>query len=727
VTPPADTVYRYSGYQGGPFLAETEAAWSVGELDREEVEFRVSSNQLWLEVDPETGVIDNRVRITTVDVGAMIEDSEADRLAPGLYTATITFANTKNGQGTTTRTVELEVKPAHFTVEPLTVGALMVEHQPATSVIVTLTNQGETDLNYRLSWVARTWFNIAKSAGTVPGGGSDTFTIEFNGFALADGVTSGQETAQLTITNTTNGFGTTTVPVTLTVVSSGTGAVMLTPDEDLVVSGAERLMATAGQSATLYNGSDRFVLWSATTAADWVTISPAGGELAPDDGFIGGSDSQDLTFRVNASVNSLAAGSHAAVVTIMNETTGVPIGTRAFRADVDPVLTVAPSSAGATIGVSPSGVAISSVPPSNRLSLGQAVTLTAHVTDGFAFGGWAGDVIDPVLSDSNADVDVIQVGGEDGADAAIESPIMENPIVVTMDRSRSISAIIVPLNRELVLSFTGSGTGTVEQTPTGDQVDNTFVSRYVDGAIVELRAEPDAGSAFVGWTGNVPEGAVLDNPLTVEMDRDRTIAAVFEPRVAFGVEAAEGGSVIVEPELTTYGAGTELTVTAEPDEGFVFDGWMGDLTGSEEQLTLVLNDPTFITAMFIPADQADPDDGGDEPSETATLFVDIVGDGTVSPSGGDYAPGTEVLLVATPGVGSTFTQWEGAAAGTELATTVTVNGTVSVRAVFDTEAGREVPDDAASTPLCGSMGVAALPLALCGWLTLSWTRRRRVL
>lgn len=731
VVPTADTVYRFAGYQGGPFVADVDAMWTLGAVGEDavgvEVPFRVSSNQVWLDVSPEDGTIDNRARNTTVDVEASINDREAARLAPGLYTGTITFANLTNGEGTTTRNVELEVKPAYFTVDPITVGGLMVANQPATTATVTLTNHGDTDLNYRLTWLDRTWFNIDRTTGTVPGGGSDTFQIEFNGFALANGVTSGQETSQVTITNTTNDFGTMTLPVTLTVVASGSGAVMLSPDEDLVVSGPERYLPSAAQHATLYNGSDRFVLWSATTEADWITVSPAGGELAPSNSDLGGGDSQDITFRINSSVNSLSPGSHSGVITIMNETTGVPIGTRAFRADVDPVLTVTPSAAGGTVEISPLGSTVSSTPPSTRYPFGQVVTLTAHVTDGYAFGGWGGDVVDPVVSNTGTSVDVIQVGSDSSSQPPDNSPVMDNPVVVTMDRSRSISAIVVPLNRELTLSFTGSGTGTVRQSPSGSAVDNTFVSRYGDGATVELTAEPDAGSAFVGWAGNVPDGGEYGNPLTVDMDRDRTIAAEFEPRVDFGVEAGEGGSVAVSPELATYGRGAQITLTASPDEGYVFDGWEGDIQGSDNTLSFVLQDPTFVTAMFLPVDQAgsggDVNNGG--ASDTATLFVDIVGDGKVSPSGGSYAPGTEVMLVATPGVGSSFTQWEGDASGTDLTTTVTVDGTVSVRAVFATQPGRTVPGNSTSTPLCGAVGTAMIPVMLFGLLTLSLTRRRR--
>ncbi len=39
------------------------------------------------------------------------------------------------------------------------------------------------------------------------------------------------------------------------------------------------------------------------------------------------------------------------------------------------------------------------------------------------------------------------------------------------------------------------------------------------------------------------------------------------------VNPAEGGFVGVVPELDTYPDGTEVTLTATPDENYVFDAW----------------------------------------------------------------------------------------------------------------------------------------------------------
>jgi len=61
--------------------------------------------------------------------------------------------------------------------------------------------------------------------------------------------------------------------------------------------------------------------------------------------------------------------------------------------------------------------------------------------------------------------------------------------------------------------------GSVEGIPeNADQIDK--------GTLIELAAEPNEGYLFLGWKG-VPSAMKKDNPLKMELDRDRTIEALF--------------------------------------------------------------------------------------------------------------------------------------------------------------------------------------------------------
>ena len=234
--------------------------------------------------------------------------------------------------------------------------------------------------------------------------------------------------------------------------------------------------------------------------------------------------------------------------------------------------------------------------------------------------------------------------------------LTDNPIVITMAESRIVGARFAPIVRTRALSISGSGTGTVKPTPAGVSLENALVFRYTDGEVVALNVEVDAGSVFSGWAGNVPAGLENDNPLELLMDRDRTITARFEPIVTLSVQVTGDGEVIVDPDLDAYPAGSEVTLTAEAADAFEFARWDGDASGVSAVLTVTLNTSKTIEAIFVP-------EGTGTNVEEFVLFVDVAGDGVVSPGGGRFEAGTLVTLVATPGFGPACLGRAGAARG----------------------------------------------------------------
>jgi hypothetical protein len=59
------------------------------------------------------------------------------------------------------------------------------------------------------------------------------------------------------------------------------------------------------------------------------------------------------------------------------------------------------------------------------------------------------------------------------------------------------------------------------------------------------------------------------------------------------------GSVTLNPSGGTYIAGTTVTLTAVANSGYVFSGWGGDLSGSQNPATIVMNSNKTITAVFV--------------------------------------------------------------------------------------------------------------------------------
>ena len=129
------------------------------------------------------------------------------------------------------------------------------------------------------------------------------------------------------------------------------------------------------------------------------------------------------------------------------------------------------------------------------------------------------------------------------------------------------------------------------------------------------------------------------------------------------VTSEEGGSVSTEGG--EYEEGTEVTITATPDEGYRFTGWSDDST--EESITITLNSDTSLTANF-------------ELIPVYTLTV-TAGDGGSISGSGEYEEGTEVTITATANEGFEFEGWEGDDSD-ENSITISVNSNISLSAVF---------------------------------------------
>ncbi len=126
---------------------------------------------------------------------------------------------------------------------------------------------------------------------------------------------------------------------------------------------------------------------------------------------------------------------------------------------------------------------------------------------------------------------------------------------------------------------------------------------------------------------------------------DSQISALPETtKYSVSISASEGG--VVDTQSGTFNAGTVITVTASPNEGYEFVGW----TGSDEtttQNTLTVNSNIVLVANFrlIPITEY-------------TITVNAGVGGVVS-SGGTFASGSVLSVIATPTSGYEFSGWTG--------------------------------------------------------------------
>ena len=134
------------------------------------------------------------------------------------------------------------------------------------------------------------------------------------------------------------------------------------------------------------------------------------------------------------------------------------------------------------------------------------------------------------------------------------------------------------------------GSGSVEADP-----DTQW---YSPGSSVELTAVPDPGWQFTVWGGDLSGST---NPATLIMDYDKYVIASFQTiNCTLTVSVVGNGIVTRVPDLPYYPRGSAVELTAVPDSGWIFSYWSGNLWGSQNPDTIIMNGDKQVTANFIP-------------------------------------------------------------------------------------------------------------------------------
>jgi len=83
------------------------------------------------------------------------------------------------------------------------------------------------------------------------------------------------------------------------------------------------------------------------------------------------------------------------------------------------------------------------------------------------------------------------------------------------------------------------------------------------------------------------------------MDDDKTVTAHFtQDQYTLTINIVGSGSVVKDPNQSTYTYGTIVELTANADPGWSFNHWSGDLTGSDNPDTIVMDGDKTVTATF---------------------------------------------------------------------------------------------------------------------------------
>ena len=75
--------------------------------------------------------------------------------------------------------------------------------------------------------------------------------------------------------------------------------------------------------------------------------------------------------------------------------------------------------------------------------------------------------------------------------------------------------------------------------------------------------------------------------------------AVLTVNYALTLTVIGSGSIFRSPITTNYSPGTTVTLTAQPAGGYDFTGWSGDLSGTNNPISLFMATNQFVTATFV--------------------------------------------------------------------------------------------------------------------------------
>ena len=156
----------------------------------------------------------------------------------------------------------------------------------------------------------------------------------------------------------------------------------------------------------------------------------------------------------------------------------------------------------------------------------------------------------------------------------------------------------------LIVDFTAGGTVTVDDAP----IPGKAILTYDPGTVVSLNAAPDSGYQFVGWTGDVGTVASVNAAsTTIIVNGDYSVMANFElptpVQYSLNIVGPVNGSVITPGEgRFMYEEGTVVNLVAEPEGGYDFARWTGDVDTidniSGASTTITMNGDCYISAHF---------------------------------------------------------------------------------------------------------------------------------
>ncbi len=270
---------------------------------------------------------------------------------------------------------------------------------------------------------------------------------------------------------------------------------------------------------------------------------------------------------------------------------------------------------------------------------GTQIVLSAIPADGYVFSSWIGD----------------SVGGT-------------SPLVLELDSDKYIGAIFRPVtSTAYTLTVTEPDFGRIELSP--------HKAEYLDGEVVTVTAIADPDYILESWTGDLSGRFVSMN---ITMNSNKTVSAVFSEALHINVEENPAGNIYMYPQ-GPYVLNDSVTIYAAPNYGYAFSEWTGDISGTDDPLSITITDDMTIGAVFYETPRytvTSTSGTGGSISLTNTVTMDAVNSGDSIPEG------TMIRADAVPETYYALTAFSGCVSSTDSTVYFTVNSDCSIHADF---------------------------------------------
>ncbi|QQS04523.1 MAG: hypothetical protein IPK50_19895 [Fibrobacterota bacterium] len=238
-------------------------------------------------------------------------------------------------------------------------------------------------------------------------------------------------------------------------------------------------------------------------------------------------------------------------------------------------------------GISQPGNTVANGNPMTWAKVKSLTKLPIIADDGYGTGG--------TLTSPNSNwgnVSTIKSRMADGVVALMEaSPGSSWTSIITTihEQATSTSCSSDPTPTNYTLSVTATNGGSVSVNPTG--------TSFASGTAVKLKATPQTGFVFTGWSGGATGSK---DTLTVVMNAAMNITANFSQIKKYNLQInnATGGTITATPSGTSFDSGTVVKLKATVQTGYEFTNWTSSVSGNKDTSTLIMNGDKQVSAVF---------------------------------------------------------------------------------------------------------------------------------